>query len=137
MKGGETKKMKWKRMTGGALLIAAAGAVALLLGSCSPGPISYGEAEELVSRVEDLRDRVEQVENELAELRSGQEEELTTTAGEKVDFAQQELSQVVTRLDEIAEVLAPPEPPAETQQPQPGQPGQPGQQPGQPGQPAP
>ncbi len=118
----------WKKRAGIVMTIAAIGVLALLLGSCGAGPISYDEADELANRVQDLRERVELVESELADLRSEQEEELTTTASEKVDFAQSELSQVAVRLNEIEETLKQPEPPAGT-----GQPGQPA--PGQPGQP--
>jgi len=102
--------MRWKKVLNYALLTAVAGVLVTVLISCSSGPISYQEADELEGQIQELRARLEMVENKLADLQSAEGDDLSAAVSETVPASRDEINTVVARLSEIEETLKPPEP---------------------------
>ncbi len=105
-----------------------------LLASCGGGGLSQEEADQIKSSIQNIRDRVSEMEGKLEALKETDEEEIRETAETTASDVLEEISEISSRLAEIEERLEEAEPeemPQEGAPPaQPGQPGQPAMPPG-------
>lgn len=104
------------------------------LTACSPGPISDEEALELKDQIEDIRSRLGQIEDTLADLLPAD----SKIPEDEIASVREELDGLRKSLADIQQAIEPPEPQTAPQQPtgtgSPGAPGMPAP-PAQPGQP--
>lgn len=106
-------KLKRTHVMLGALVVA----VIFLLSACGPAGISVEEAEGIQSDVQDVKERVAALEDQLAGLEQADEDELVETAGETISNVMSELSSIASRLDDIESDLEPPEEPVAEEPP--------------------